>query len=455
MEKNEEWAEMEFGEIELGDKRRTKRLVTLAKQRAEKPNSSIAESCGSKAGTKAAYRLLDNEDIEAEAIQSGHQKMVVERSAGEKVILAVQDTTQLDYSSHRATRGLGYLQNLSHRGMLVHTTLAVSPQRVPYGLLQQQVWIRPDEEYQKRHRRKELATEEKESQKWLTSLQAAARLQAELPESRVVSVGDSEADVYDLFLEAVKLEQDLLVRACEDRRVDHPQGLLWKQVESQEKAGEITIEVPRREGKKARQAVLTLRYCQVRLRPPKRRCKENLPVICLWAVLGREEAPPPEEEAIEWLLLTTVAVNSFADSCERMQWYTCRWVIEMYHKVLKSGCRVEERQFADLENLKRYLALDAVVAWRVLYLTLLSRETPEAACTLILETDQWQALYCFTHKVKLPPPQPPTLKEATLWIAQLGGFLGRKSDGQPGSMTIWRGLQRLSDITHTWLLFYG
>jgi hypothetical protein len=455
MEDNEKWAEAEFGKIELGDKRRTKRLVILAKQRAEKPNGSIAESCGSKSGTKAAYRLLDNEDIEAEAIQSGHRKATVERLVGEKVILAVQDTTQLNYTSHAATQNLGYLQDLSHQGMLVHTTLAVNPHRVPYGIIQQQVWVRPKDEYQKHLRRKERVTSEKESQKWLTSLGAAAKLQGELPQSRVVSVGDSEADVYDLFWEASKLKQDVLVRACEDRRVDHPEKLLWKQVGAQEKAGEITIQVPRRAGKKARQAVLGIRYCQVRLRPPQRRYKEKLPLISLWAVLAREEAPTDGEEAIEWLLLTTVEVNSLADGCERIQWYTCRWVIEMYHKVLKSGCRVEERQFADLDNLKRYLALDAVVAWRVLYLTLLSRETPDVDCSVILEIHQWQALYCFIHKTKTPPRQPPTLKDATRWIAQLGGFLGRKSDGNPGSMTIWRGLQRLSDIADAWLVFHA
>ena len=247
---NAKWAELEFGEIELGDKRRTKRLIKLAKQRVEKPNGSIAESCGSKAGTKAAYRLLDDEDIEADAIQSGHQRATVKRLAGEKIILAVQDTTQLNYTSHRATQGLGYLQDLSHQGMLVHTTLVVNPQRVPYGIIQQQVWVRPVEEYQKHHRRKERVTDEKESQKWLTSLGAAARLQAELPESRVVSIGDSEADVYDLFWEAAKLEQDLLVRASVDRRVDHPERRLWEHVKSQEKAGEITIEVPRQAGKR-------------------------------------------------------------------------------------------------------------------------------------------------------------------------------------------------------------
>jgi hypothetical protein len=179
-----------------------------------------------------------------------------------------------------------------------------------------------------------------------------------------------------------------------------------------------------------------------------------LPDLTVWGVLAQEIDPPSDEKGIEWLLIMTVPVESFTDACERMQWYSCRWVIEMYHKVLKSGCRVEKRQFEDFENLRRYLALDAVVAWRVLYLTFLNREMPDLPTTLFLETHEWQALYCFVHKTNHPPETPPTLREVTLWIAQLGGFLARKQDGSPGSMSLWRGMQRLADISDAWLAFH-
>lgn len=427
--------------------------MQLAEQRMKKPNGSIGESCGSKAATKAAYRLLDNDSVEGKAIQGSHYRATARRAQGQAVLLAVQDTTQLDYTRHQGTKGLGYLQDLSHQGMLVHTTMVVSPERVPYGVIQQQVWIRPVEGYQKKRQRRQRSISQKESQKWLTSLEAASWLQAEIPDSHIVSVGDSEADVFDLFLKTEELKLDLLIRACQDRRVEPSGKLLWNQVKKQTVAGEIIVQVPRQAGKRARKATLTVRFCQVKLRPPKSRYQEKMPTIQLRAVYAQEERPPQGQEAIEWLLLTTLAVTSFSDACQRIQWYTCRWVIEMYHKVLKSGCRVEERQFADFENLKRYLALDAIIAWRVLYLTLLGRNTPDLPCSLVLETHEWQALFCFIHQSNQPPQVPPSLLLATLWIAQLGGFLARKSDGSPGTKSIWLGLQRLSDIADAWLFF--
>ena len=177
-----------------------------------------------------------------------------------------------------------------------------------------------------------------------------------------------------------------------------------------------------------------------------------MPLLTVWALLVREEKPPAGVEAIEWWLLTTIPTSTVAEACERVEWYAARWWIEVYHKVLKSGCRIEARQFEQADRLKRYLALDSVVAWRVLYLTMVGRQTPNLSCSAILEEDEWQALYCFIHKVSLPPRTPPTLNEVTRWIAQLGGFLARAHDGQPGVIVIWRGLQRLQDIASTWQL---
>lgn len=430
-------------------------MVKLATQRGQKPNASIPQSCGDQAGVKGAYRLLANTQIQGEKILEGHVQATQKRMQAENVILAVQDTTQLDYTHHPSTKGLGYLQDLHHRGLLLHTTLAVTPERVPLGLLEQQTWIRPDEQYRKRHRRRELPIESKESFKWLKSLERTAAIQKDLPDTLVVSIGDSEADVYDLFLKAQQLGQHILVRASRDRLVAHAERRLWAYLRSLPVGGKITVQVPRQGSQPAREAKLIVRYARVALKPPKYRAVEKLPELPIWAVLTEEEHPPSGvEEAISWLLLTTVAIHSFEEACERIQWYTCRWVVEMYHKVLKSGCRVEERQFDDYETIVRYLAVDGVVAWRVLYLTMISRELPDIPCTVVLEAHEWQALYCFIHQTNTPPAQPPTLKEATFWIARLGGFLGRKGDSHPGTVVVWRGLQRLSDITQSWLIFH-
>jgi hypothetical protein len=453
----EEWARQEFEGIELGDKRRKKRLIQLAEQRGRRPNASIAASCEGQAATKAAYRLLDNEEVGAEAILEGHYQASIARAKGARIVLAVQDTTLLNYSGHPATQGLGYLQDLEMRGMLVHTTLLVTPERLPLGMIDQQVWVREADDFRvKREERKARRTAEKESQKWLVSLEATARAQQQLGEpTHLISVGDSEADVYDLFRKAVALQQDVLIRAAYDRNVAHPAQHLWAHLQQQALAGEITLQLPRRPGKAARMARLAVRFAPVTLHPPTARRKEPLPQLTIWGLLAQEIDPPSQEEGLEWLLLTTLPVKTFSQACTYLDWYACRWLIETYHKVLKSGCRVEERQFADADNLQRYLALDAVVAWRVLYLTMLSRQAPDLPCTAVLETHEWQALYCFLHKTPRPPQPVPSLSQAILWVAQLGGFLGRKNDRDPGPMSVWRGLQRLSDIAAAWSVFHA
>jgi hypothetical protein len=415
------------------------------------------------AATKAAYRFYDNDAIEPSAILASHQQATVERMSAQSLLLAVQDTTELDYSHHPQTSGLGTLHRKEQKGLLVHTTLAVTAERVPLGIIQQQVWSRPEAEFGKKHKRKERPISDKESYKWLKSLQAtrevrlshtaAAELQQQLENTRVVSVGDREADVYELFVQAQQLSQDILVRASWNRCVDHAEKYLWEHLHSHPVSGTLTITVPRKQKQPEREATLSIRHALVVLRPPQRRKGEKLPSVTVFAVLALEEQPAQGIKPLEWLLLTTVPVYHFHDACERIQWYTCRWMIEIYHQVLKSGCRVEQRQFETSERIRRYLAVDSVVAWRVLFLTMLGRELPEMPCDAILAAHQWQALYCFIHQTNTPPLQPPTLAEATRWIAQMGGFLGRKADGHPGVTVIWRGLQRLQDVAQAFQLF--
>jgi hypothetical protein len=452
----EGWAAGEFAGVELGDKRLHDRLIELAEQRLKRPNASIAQSSESAAGMQAAYRFFDNEAVGAEEILAGHYEASIQRGSQVAVVLAVQDTTILDYSHHPATKGLGYLNDLAHQGMLLHSTMLVTPERVPLGLIDQQVLLRDEADFQiEKEQRKQLPIAEKESWKWVVGLDASIRAQQQMPHTQVICVGDSESDVYDVFLKAKASQQALLVRAGQDRNVDGPGKHLWAHLEGQPLAGEVQIRVPRQGGgKNVRTATLEVRFAPVTLLPPLARAKEKLPTIAVWGVLAQEKHPPVGVEALQWLLLTTLPVTTFAEAQEVLGYYTARWVIETFHKVLKSGCRVEERQFADGDNLQRYLALDAVVAWRVLYLTMLARELPDLPCTAFYEPEEWQALYCFTFKVKLAPQTIPTLSDATRWVAMLGGYLGRKSDGPPGPMTIWRGLYRLADITSAWLMFH-
>ena len=190
-----------------------------------------------------------------------------------------------------------------------------------------------------------------------------------------------------------------------------------------------------------------MRWRQVTLRPPNSRDKEKLPNITIWAVWAIESQPPPGVTAVEWLLLTSVPITSTEDALSRLEWYAARWGIEVWHKVLKSGCRIEDRQLETAERLRRCLTLYSVIAWRILYATMLARAVPDVPCTVLLDADEWQGLYCRIHRVAVAPPKPPPLRQAVRWIAQLGGFQGRKGDGEPGVTVLWKGFQHLVDVT--------
>lgn len=443
----ENWAEQEFGAAELGDARRTARLVELATVLARRPSASLPAATENAAQLKAAYRLLANPAVKPEAMLAGHHLATYQRLGSIPRVLAVQDTTYLDWTDHPHTRGLGPLGSATHQGLVVHSTLAFSPERVPLGVLAQQVWARDPATYAALPDHKTRPLADKESHKWLTSLAAVVTARAACPHTHFISVGDREADLYDLFIAPRPAGVDLLVRATQDRCVAECEHRLWAAVASQPVSAELSVPVPRHANQAARQARLSLRWRSVRLKPPQRRRDEHLPSVPLWVVWAVEQAPPTGVPALEWLLLTSVPIQTAADAVERLEWYGVRWGIEVWHRVLKSGCRLEQRQLETAERLRRCLSLFSVIAWRILYAVWLSRTLPQAECTALLEPDEWQALYCAIHQVPLAPATPPNLQQAVRWIAQLGGFLGRKHDGQPGATVLWKGFQRLADLT--------
>src|SRR5712692_7963790 len=439
------WAVTEFADAELGDLRRTQRLVQLAHALAQRPGAALPEACGSGAMLKAAYRFFTNDDIAPDDIMQSHIEATYSRLNAVPIVLAVQDTTEANWTNLRVTEGLGPLGHPACHGLLVHTTLAFTPERVPLGLLAQQVWARDPNDVGKRARRKHLPISQKESQKWLHSLDAVYTARDCCPTTRLVSVGDREADVYDVLAAARPEGVDLLMRAAWDRCVRGPERSLWATVAAQPVVEHLLLTVPRRP-QAARDATLALRFCPVTLCPPRHRQREGLPAVTLWAVQVQEVEPPTDVTPIEWLLLTTVAVETVNDAIERVQWYSCRWGREVWHRILKSGCRIEERQLASGERLQRCLTLYSVIAWRIFYAIMLARVVPEMPCSVLLELDEWQALYCAIHQCPTPPEEPPSLDQAVRWIAQLGGFVGRRRRDQPGTETLWRGFQHLMDL---------
>jgi Transposase DNA-binding len=359
------WAVSEFADADLGDLRRTKRLVELAGVLAQHPTAAFPEACGDGAMLKAAYRFCANDAIAPQDCLSSHIEATYSRLHQVPLVLAVQDTTEVAWTSHLATQGLGPLGHPACQGLLVHRTLAFTPERVPLGLVAQHVWARDPDDVGTRTRRKQLPLRQQESPKGLTSLEAVGSAHDGCPKTRFVSVGDREADVYDLLAAERPTGVELVIRASWDRAGSAPERYVWATVEAQPVVAHLLWPVPRRGPHPGRDATLALRFCPLTLRPPRHRRSEGLPAVALWAVQVREVEPPDGVEPIEWLLLTTVAVHTVADAIERVEWSACRWGIEVWHRILKSGCRIEARQVATGERLQRCLTLYRVMAWRV------------------------------------------------------------------------------------------
>jgi len=385
-----------------------------------------------------------------EAIIGQQREATLERVRGERRVLLLQDTTRFDFSQRKAVAGLGPLENEHGWGFVAHSTLAVSEAGVPLGLLEQQVWVRGAETRGKRHQRHERAFEEKESYKWVQGLPDRAT-QAELPEA--VVIGDRESHIYAFLSEVMERHQDFIVRAAQGRSFTPDDQEVFVALAAQPVQAHLSLPLSRHPEREARQAQVEVRFSRLTL-PRPRRSPARRAALSVYAVEVIESAPPPDAAPIHWLLLTSLVVETLEQAQTVLRYYTYRWLIERFHYILKSGCKLEESQLREAARLQRLLAIFSLVAWKLLWLTYQARHTPDAPCTLILQPHEWQALHAFVHRSQHLPAQPPSLQQAVRWIARLGGFLGRKGDGDPGVKVLWRGWTRLQDIAATWSIVH-
>lgn len=440
------WAGTEVRSGAFGDPRLDLRLAQMLDALSAHPGAPLAEALGTRAALVGAYRFWENPRVSHRQILASHVAQTVARAAQHPVVLAIQDTTEIDLTGHRATRGLGYLASPKRRGLLLHSLLAVSHQGVPLGLLRQICWSRPPAELGKRHQRRQRPLEEKESRRWLHGLNVAAATLRDHPQ--VVVVGDRESDLFALFAASRPKNIALLLRVGRlKRRVEHPAKYLDAALEQLPVAGRAQITLPRSGNRAPRVATVQLRWTSLEVHPP-RHGPAARPVR-LQFLLVEESDAPQDVAAIRWVLVTTLPIASLEDALRYVQWYAYRWRIEQFHFVFKDGCRIEELQLETDDSLRRAIATYGIVAWRVLWLTLQSRQTPDVCCTRVLERDEWEVLQAkfYPRRKALTPP---TLRESVRLIAKLGGFQGRKADGEPGTKTLWRGIRRLHDLTAGW-----
>ena len=433
----------ELEDLDLGDNRLDQRVLKVIEKLAHQPDKSIPSALGTWAETKAAYRLFDSERVTAQKILEPHRGKTLERMAQHDLVLCIQDTTEIDYTGKNDIEGLGPLNYEARRGLYLHPTLAVTPGRLPLGILDSWNWTRPLEEG------------ERESMRWIEGYERLCEAQQHLWEqafdTRLVYVADREGDLFDLFTEHHRQSEgrdrhaaDWLIRAHHDRKLEGDGGEKLKaKVEAAPVLGDIEFVMPAAASRKSRTVQQSLRATRLTIKAPSTHVGAK--AVEVTALLAREINPPEGETPIEWLLLTNRPITTREEAEEALGWYLCRWQIEIFFRILKSGCKIEELQIEHIDRLEPAIMLYMLIAWRILSLTMIGRECPELPCSVLFDQEEWEAVYIVTHK-KPPPKEPPTVNQMIRWIAGFGGFLNRKGDGFPGPQTMWIGLQRTQDF---------
>jgi hypothetical protein len=469
------WVEDEVKTAKLDDKRLNRRLAEVLSQLAARPTASIPAACGGRAEMVAAYRFCANEKTSFEAVLAPHRDATRQRMAAQPVVILPQDTTEIDLTRpEQEVAGAGPLDGNSRRGTLLHVLGAFTPDGTPLGILHGETWVREEEPVcagLSRAERAAIPIEDKESLRWVETLRRAREEARACPATRFVCVADSEADVYEVLAEAAREPGSLhwIVRACQNRALVGENGeepaekylrecllrqpvLMRKTIHVRGRKAKVACETRgRRQPRESREAEVEVRAGRVTLRPPRRSDRE-LPPVTVNAVLVSEVNPPPGDEPVEWLLLTDLPIDTVEQVGEILQDYSVRWMIEVYFRVLKSGCRVEERLFEYLDRLLTCLAVYMIVAWRTLYVCRLGRSCPEMSCEAIFEPAEWKSTWKVVRKED-PPATPPSLGVFVRMVAQLGGYVNRKRDDSPGPQTVWIGLQRVHDFANCWQLF--
>jgi hypothetical protein len=446
--------------IDLGDKRLDERSKVIISALGQTPELSVNASCDGWGDTQAAYRFFDNERVEPEKIRAPHVEATLARIRQQPVVLAVQDTTELDYTLHPQTDAR-CLNSPKRHGVYMHSVLAVTPDRLALGVLSSEFFDRDEESLGRTDERRTLPIEEKESFRWLKGYRTATATAQDCPETLIVNVADREADIYDIFVEAQKTEgirAEYIIRAKEKRstleRNPAAGASAYHKVSEQVAASECLatreIQLPETAKRAARLATVEIRAMRFTVKPPHARSK--LPAVTQNVVLVKEVNGPGDGTDVCWLLLTTLPIVMLQDIERVIKYYCARWVIEVYFRTLKTGCRVEEIQLETLSRLKKCLAFYEIIAWRILHLTYLNRTTPDIPCTAVFTNSEWKSVWAVVKRKPLPK-RTPRLNDIVQLVARLGGYNNRPDEPPPGPQTLWMGLRKISAFAIAWEAF--
>jgi len=468
----EHWAEHEFGGAPLGDNRLSKRLVSVAAAKAEEPGrafSGIAK--GDWPAVKAYYRMIDQpetSEVTLSNILAPHRVRTVRRMMGQKTVLCVQDGSELNYTNLDKCSDLAVLKanqtSAKRCGLNLHSTLAVAPNGLPLGVLKAQCLAPAAKNPNEKRAPPAIPIEEKKTFVWIEHHRDLVELAGGLSHTRLIDVCDREADFFELFDEQRQHScVDLLIRAKHNRSISKEPYKLFAAAREAPEQSRILLPIMRQSArpKKTKQkkrparvgrvAEMVIHTVQTQLQPPE--YFADKPPIDISVVHAVEENPPADTKAIEWFLLTTIKVSSAADAEQCLRWYALRWRIEDWYRVLKSGCRIGDLAHESAERLRRAIGINLVIAWRIMLMTLMGRETPELPAELLFSDIELRTLQAFARKKGLNPPS--MVGEAVLLVAKIGGYLGRNSDPPPGHQLLWQGYTKFQILCFGFALLEG
>lgn len=477
------WINNEMADINIGDKRLDKRTKSVITRLDNSTEDSFTQCFKTRAELVGAYRLFDNRLVTPDKILSGHYESTILRIKQQKVVLLINDTSSIDYTGKESVEGLGILESSYTQGILIHPTLAITPDRICLGIIDTQMWARDGSAHRKSlssEIRRNEPIEQKESFRWIVSYRKACLLAQQNPQTQFISIGDRESDILELIVEAVQAKEksegaDIIIRINHDRilangkdnktsKRSSTQALcdemqleeteeqrLKKKLAKAPILGEIEFVISSRNGQPERKVKQAVRATTVKLNGKKVGDKEY-PSVSINAVCCVEENPPIGEKPICWMFLTTLPIGTLEQVLNVIKFYLCRWEIEVFFKILKSGCKIEERELKTADRLKNMMSVFFILAWRIMYVMSMGRKHPDIPCSEIFEDAEWKSVYKIMQRSTIPSI-PPSLGIMILMVAQLGGYISGKNRPPPGPKVMWRGMNKMSDFALAWESF--
>jgi hypothetical protein len=453
------WVESEFATLDIGDVRLNRRAISIAENLGLAPGRTIPQAFVSRSDIKSCYKFFDNGSVSDKKILMPHLEKTKERIQEYPVVLLPSDTSELDYTAKKAMAGKERITN-KKTGLWLHATVAVTPERLTLGIVDANFWSRDPEVADKsseyKTAREKAPIEEKESYRWIQSYLKACEVAREAPGTQIINITDREADSIEIFQVALEESKkgkcaDFIIRSQYDRLINEKDPNIRKlrqRLDQEISLGEIEFTVPPTEKHAGRKVKQQLKAATVNLKP----ANKNI-AVQVNAVLAVEVNPPEGADAIVWILLTSLPINNFEEVNKVISYYLCRWQIELFFKVLKSGCKIEERQLQTTDRMKALLAIFMVLSWRVMFTMMLGRVCAEMPCSDIFEEAEWKSVYKILNKKKALPRKAPALGEFIIMVATLGGYVAIKSAEPPGVKTMWKGMARMVDFAIAWDAF--